>query len=390
MTSSEHHASPTWGRRPKLIALLAGVVAVACLATPAVAAADSARSTARLQRALDRVVDAGAPGAIALVRSGDRTIRLSSGYANLEPMTPIRVRDVIRIGGLTKSFVATVALQLVGEGKLALDDTLERWVPGAIPNGGDISIRQLLNHTSGLYNYSADPEILAPYEAGDFTRIFDPLQGVQVAAAHGPLFAPGSALSYSNTNYLLLAMIVEATTGNSIDSELRNRIFEPLELRHTSYPTSSEIDGSYIHGYIPLDGGPIDVTPWSPTLFGASGAILSNADDVADFYRALLGGGLLTPELLTAMKTIDPVATGGVPDAGILGGGWGLGLLRESFPCGEAWGHDSETPGYMTAAWNSKNGNRQVVVFVNTHFFDHDDAVAQAMRDVLKTAYCGR
>jgi D-alanyl-D-alanine carboxypeptidase len=89
------------------------------------------------------------------------------------------------------------------------------------------------------------------------------------------------------------------------------------------------------------------------------------------------------------MRTIDPVATGGIPDAGILGGGWGLGLLRESFPCGEAWGHDSESLGYMTAAWTNRSATRQVVVFVNSND-DHDAPVSRAMRDVLITAYCGR
>jgi D-alanyl-D-alanine carboxypeptidase len=390
MTSSDHHARPAWGRRRKLVAGLASLAGVACLAAPALAAPSPTVPTAKLQRALDNVVAAGAPGAIAYVRVGNRTIRLASGNGNLDPETPIRVGDRARMGGLTKSFVATVVLQLVGEGELSLDDTLERWVPGAIPNGEDISIRQLLNHTSGIYNYSLDPTVLAPYLEGDLTHIFDPLQGVQAAAANGPLFAPGTALAYSNTNYLLLAMIVEAATGNSIASELEARVFEPLELRHTSYPTSSEVDGSYIHGYIPLDTGLFDITPWSPTLYGASGAILSNAGEVARFYRALLRGHLLAPGQLNAMKTIDPVATGGVPDAGILGGGWGLGLLREKFPCGQAWGHDSEIPGYLTAAWNSKDGNRQVVVVVNTHFFDHDQPTAEAMRNVLTTAYCGR
>jgi D-alanyl-D-alanine carboxypeptidase len=373
-----------------MIAVIA-LVGVASLATASVAPArDRTGSLPAVQRALDEVVAARAPGAIALVRDGNRTYRLSSGYGNLAPLTAIRVSDRSRIGGLTKSFVATVVLQLVGEGKLALGDTVERWLPGVISNGEAISITRLLNHTSGIYNYSADPAILAPYIAGDFTRIFDPRVGVQVAADHGPLFAPGSALAYSNTNYLLLAMIVEAATGNSISTELRARIFEPLGLRHTSYPTSSEIEGSYIHGYILFEEGPLDVTSWSPTLFGASGAILSNAKDVARFYRALLSGELLAHKLLKSMKTIDPVATGGVPDSGILGGGWGLGLLREEFPCGEAWGHDGENPGYKTAAWNSKNGKRQVVVIVNHHFFSHDEPVSEAMREVLVTAYCGR
>ena len=325
-----------------------------------------------------------------LVRVGDRTIRLSSGNGNLSPETPMRVGDRSRIGGVTKTFTAAVVLQLVDEGKLRLSDTLEQWLPGVISNGGAISIRQLLNHTSGIADYAQDPSVLAPYEAGDLTHVFDPRQGVQVAADHGPLFAPGTGFAYSNTNYLLLAMIVEKITGHSIGSELRDRIFEPLGLRHTSYPTSSRISGAYTHGYLFLGAPPLmDVTPFSPTFYGASGAILSNADDVARFYRALLRGRLFAPGLLTAMKTIDPVATGGVPDAGILGGGWGLGLLREEFPCGEAWGHDTEIPGYMTAAWSSKDGNRQVVVVVNSNF-SHDEPVSQAMRELLVTAYCNR
>jgi D-alanyl-D-alanine carboxypeptidase len=390
MTGSVHnYTSDGWRGRWILIACLVGVAAAACLAAPAGGAKGPAEDTAKLQRALDRVVAAGAPGAAVLVRDGDRTVRLASGNGNLAPKAPIRVSDRFRIGGITKSFTAAVVLQLAGEKKLALGDTVEKWLPGVISNGNAISIRQLLNHTSGIYNYSADESILAPYMQGNLTQVFDPRTGVQVAAAHGPVFAPGSQLLYSNTNYLLLAMIVETATGKSFASELRARIFKPLGLRNTSYATQSEIAGSYTHGYLFGENGPFDVTPLSPTLYGASGAILSNAIDVARFYRALLQGRLLTPKQLKAMQTIDPVATGGVPDAGILGGGWGLGLLREKFPCGPAWGHDSEIPGYMKAAWSSKDGDRQVVVVVNS-FFDPDQPVTRAMRKVLTTAYCGR
>jgi D-alanyl-D-alanine carboxypeptidase len=370
-----------------LVACLASIAGIACLVPPSLAAKGPAEQTAELQRALDQVVAAGAPGAVVLVRDGNRTTRLASGVGNLDPMTPIRVADPSRIGGVTKSFTATVVLQLVGEEKLALGDTVEQWLPGVISNGDAISIRQLLNHTSGIDDFTADPAYLAPYMEGNLTYIFDLSTLAQIAADHGPLFAPGSALSYSNTNYLLLGMIVEAATGNTIGSELRMRIFEPLDLRHTSYATSAQIDESHTHGYFFLDEGPFDVTPWTPV--GAGGAILSNAGDVTVFYRALLQGRLLPNKLLKEMQTIDPVATGGVPDAGILGGGWGLGLLRETLPCGKAWGHDSENPGYMTAAWNSKNGDRQVVVVANTHQ-DHDGPVSTAMREVLTTAYCGR
>jgi D-alanyl-D-alanine carboxypeptidase len=386
------HVELTRLRRRKLG--LAGTI-LACMAAGAVIAASAIAKPAptsgqptTLQRALDEVVAAGAPGAIALVRDGDRTTRLASGYGNLAPKTPMRVADRVRIGGVTKSFTATVVLQLVGERKIALDDTVERWLPGQISNGKAISVRHLLNHTSGIFSFDKDPRVLAPYLKGNLTRVFDLRKGVKIAAAHGPLFKPGSKLSYSNTNYVLLAMIVKAATGNSIASQLQHRIFEPLGLHHTSYPTSSRIDGSHAHGYFPVEKRPLlDVTALSPTLFGAAGAIVSNADDVARFYRALLSGRLLEPDLLKAMQTIDPVATGGVPDSGILGGGWGLGLLRETFPCGQAWGHDTENPGYMTAAWNSKDGNRQIVVIVNSTY-DHDAPVSRAMRKVLVTAYC--
>jgi D-alanyl-D-alanine carboxypeptidase len=375
------------GRRRRVAALVASALVLAGMATAP--SSFAATDATKLQKSLDRIVDAGAPGAIVLVRDGASTIRLSSGFGNLAPKTPMRVADRSRIGSVTKSFTATVVLQLAAEKKLGLGDTVERWLPGVISNGDAISIRQLLNHTSGIYDYAGDPAVLAPYLQGNLTQVFDPQTGVEIAADHGPIFAPGSKLSYSNTNYLLLAMIVEAATGNTIATELRTRIFEPINLRHTSYATSSAITGSSTHGYIVLEDGPFDVTPWSPTVFGASGAIVSNADDVARFYRALLQGRLLPAKLLKSMRTIDPVATGGVPDAGILGGGWGLGLLREKFPCGQAWGHDAENPGYMTAAWNSKTGNRQVVVVVNSNF-SHDEPVSRAMRNVLATAYCGR
>jgi len=322
------------------------------------------------------------------VRDGDRSVRLASGLGRIEPPAPMRGHDRTRIGGMTKSFTATVVLQLVAEGRLRLGDRVERWLPGVLANGDAVTLRQLLNHTSGVFNYTADPRVLAPYEAGDLTHVVDPAFALLVAVEHGPQFEPGTQLDYSNTNTLLLAMVVERVTGRPFADELRSRIFVPLGLRHTSYETASEISGPHTHGYVGSPDAPFDVTALSPTLFGPAGAILSNADDVARFYRALLGGRLLPDEQLRAMRTIDPVATGGLPDAGILGGGWGLGLLREQFPCGTAWGHDAENPGYMTAAWNSRNGDRQVVVAVNTNQ-DHDGPVSAAMRDLLALAYCG-
>src|SRR2546430_10663781 len=140
--------------RTLVVILLLALAGVAATASTADAAAPAREP--KLQRALDRVVAAGVPGAVLLVREGDRTIRLTSGSGNLKSKTPMRAGDRFRVGSITKAFVATVVLQLVGERKLALEDTVERWLPGVVPNGRRITVRRLLNHTSGLFSYGGD------------------------------------------------------------------------------------------------------------------------------------------------------------------------------------------------------------------------------------------
>jgi D-alanyl-D-alanine carboxypeptidase len=371
-------------RRFRLFVVVAFVVVATGLTASVAPARDPAGGAPALQRALDELVAAGAPGVIALVRDRDRTFRLRSGLGDLATKTPMRATDRFRVGSLTKSFVATVVLQLVGEGKLALDDTVERWLPGSIPNGDAITVRQLLNHTSGIYDSQTDRKVLVPYLNGSFTHVTALHTLIQIAAAHRPLFAPGSKWSYSNSNYYLLGMIVKAATGNSIGLELRRRIFEPLGLRHTTFATSPRIAGPHAHGYLLLNKPPLrDVTVFSPSLFSAAGAIVSTADDVARFYRALLSGRLLGPELLKSMETIDRVTI----DAS--GSGYGLGLSREGhLPCGDAWGHDGDVPGYLTMAFNSKDATRQIVVVVNSDSLTK--RAQQALNKVLMTAYCRR
>lgn len=200
------------------LSILAAATALFVLA-PAGSVATASPSTApaksvRLQQALDAVVAAGAPGAIVLVRDGDRTIRLASGYGNLARRTPMRASDRFRIGSETKMFIATVVLQLVGDDKLSLADTVERRLPGLVPNGGRITVRQLLNHTSGLFDYAEDKAFIK--QVDNPRKHWAPRQLVELATAQPPLFAPGSRHSYSNTGYILLGLIVEKTTGNSL------------------------------------------------------------------------------------------------------------------------------------------------------------------------------
>jgi D-alanyl-D-alanine carboxypeptidase len=325
---------------------------------------------------------------VLLVREGDRTIRLRSGYGNLKPRTPMRAGDRFRVGSITKSFVATVALQLVGERTLALTDTVERWLPGVVPDGERISVRQLLNHTSGLFDYGGDRTFVTEAFRHPL-KAWTPRKIVAIATAHKPRFAPGAGWSYSDTNYYVLGLIVEAATKHSLASELRHRIFAPLRLHATSFPSGPRIAGRFAHGYFL---GPLqDVTIGSPSVQWAAGALVSNADDLARFYRALLDGRLLRPNLLRAMETVV------TPGPGF---SYGLGLLKLRQPCGALWGHTGGSPGYIANALNSKNGNRQVVVLVNAtaaslsapvngfQFFHLPKRAGEAVDRLIHKAYC--
>ena len=254
-----------------ILGAAAGLSLVAAGGSVATASPGAAPAkTVQLQQALDAVVAAGAPGAIVLARDGDRTIRLASGYGNLAQRTPMRASDRFRIGSETKMFVATVVLQLVGDGKLSLGDTVERWLPVLVPNGGSITVRQLLNHTSGLFDYAEDKAFIEQID--NPRKRWAPRQLVELATAHRPLFAPGARHSYSNTGYILLGLIVEKATGNPLPAELQKRIFRPLRLHATSFPTTPRIAGRYSHGYTRYRLPRLtDISVFSPSILGAAG-----------------------------------------------------------------------------------------------------------------------
>jgi D-alanyl-D-alanine carboxypeptidase len=311
---------------------------------------------------------------------------LTGGVAEIATKTAMKPSDHYRIASLTKSYVATVVLQLVGEGKLRLSDTVERWLPGLVPKGNKITIHMLLNHTSGLYDHEKDPEVLKPYLSGNLGYYWSPLRLVKLAVTRPARFAPGATKrsSYSSTNYLIAGLIVERVTGNTIGAELKRRIFQPLHLTGTSYPTSrTQLPSPYAHGYFLLGKPPLtDLSAFSPSLSGPAGAIVSTVDDVAGFYRALLSGRMLKPALLKAMKTTLPETQGDLHQR------MGYGLERFPTSCGAAFGHSGSFPGYWTHAWASANGKRQAVLMVN---INPDAAPAPARRlfsKLLDRAYC--
>jgi D-alanyl-D-alanine carboxypeptidase len=360
--------------------LLATVVVASMFAASSDAAPGSRDSLApTLRKEMKNLVTAGVPGVVVLVRRDGRTVRLASGYSNLAKKTPMHVGDRFRIGSVTKSFVATVLLQLAGEGKLSLEDSIDRWLPGVVPKGEDITIRHLLGHRSGLFDYLADEKVLQPYLSGNFGYVWTPQQLIAVATSHAPPFEPGAKFSYSNTNYILLGLIVEAASGNSVGSELRQRIFKPLGLRSTFLATSQRIPGAHAHGYLVSGNDPLqDVTLVSPSYVWTAGGIVSTASDVADFYRALLRGRLLKPALLREMETASV--------------GYGLGLAKTRLPCGDIFGHNGALASYLTYAFNSKDGKRQFVVLANSLTVDDQVGSKQAQRTfqrLLQTAACG-
>jgi D-alanyl-D-alanine carboxypeptidase len=371
---------------PRPHARIARAVALALAALVAATTAASASAApqrpdrAKLQHALDAVVSDGAPGAIALVRDGRHSVRLVSGYENLATRRPMRSTDRFRVGSVTKTFVATVVLQLAGEGKLALEDTVEHWLPGLVPGGANITIRQLLNHTSGLGDYADDAFVRRVLD--NRGRIWAPGELIAIGTSHAPLFAPGAGLAYSSTGYIALGLIVEAASGHPLSTELRRRILAPLQLRATSLDTTPRIAERHAHGYTRYHGGtrPVDISDIGQSFAWAAGAIVSTTYDLARFYRALLGGQVLRPDLLVAMRTTVPAEEQQ----------WGLGLIETPHRCGVSWGHGGETLGYETNADSSPDGTRQAVVAINAdQSVLGTRRVQMAISRLYELAYCG-
>jgi D-alanyl-D-alanine carboxypeptidase len=341
------------------VALTAGTAA----ATPAAASpAAKPPNAAALQAALDAMAAGAASGVLAEVRDRRWVWRGTAGVAELGTSRPVPPHGRFRVGSVTKSFVATVVLQLVGERRLALTDTVERWLPGVVPGGDRITLHHLLQHTSGVYNYTDRLGELYPTVAdivGVRYRKWTPGELLGLAAGQPPLFEPGTSWSYSNTNYVLLGLVVQRVTGRRYAAEVERRILRPLRMRDTEVPgTSPFLTGPHSHGYLPLesDGGyvPVDITVFNPSIAWAAGEVVSTAADLNRFYGALNGGRLVGPSLLAQMRTSYPDAD------------YGLGLQSLALPCGGTlWGHTGGIFGYLTLAFSTSDGGRQLALSIN-------------------------
>ncbi|MGZ4352683.1 MAG: serine hydrolase domain-containing protein [Gaiellaceae bacterium] len=364
-------------RRLVLAAALLAAVTAAAVAVLLVApwrSGHASLSRPDLQRVLDRLVAEKnvAPGAVAAVITPKGTWVGAAGVADLATGRPATPDDYARIASLTKTYTATLILQLVAEHKLGLGDTVGQRLPGVLPaDKAKITIRQLLSHSSGLYDtindawhmldrdpaafYASlhDPAFAARFRAvvqaiGKNPELrMSPKLWVEVAAREPLYFRPGEGNHYSSTNYVLLGWIVERTTHVPLGTAMKQRIFEPLGLAHSVYDPGPDLPSPYLHGYVlPAgeDGTPADISRVTLGIAGAS-AVVATAEDVARFYEALLAGRLLPNRLLEDVMLPEQMRIGAYPT-----------------PCGSAHGHDGAWQGYLSYARVTDDGTAAVLL----------------------------
>ncbi|SEE27244.1 D-alanyl-D-alanine carboxypeptidase [Streptomyces sp. 2224.1] len=372
------------GRRgtvPAAAAVAFGVLMTGALAPPAASAAARARPDT-IQRGLSALVHTdGLPAALASVKDREgRTRTYTAGVGDLATGSKVPQDGQVRVGSNTKVFTAVVVLQLVGEGKVGLDATVDTYLPGLVRGDGidgrHLTVRQLLQHTSGLPNYTA--------YLGDDVRYFEPRELVDIALQHKADFEPGTKWEYSNTNYVLAGLIIQKVTGRPLAEELDRRIIQRIGLRHTSFPAPGDrtIKEPHPHGYHrDAAGAPLrDVTDTDPSWGWAAGQMLSTNSDLNRFFTALLTGRLLPAAQLAQMRTTVPAAYLGP------GARYGLGLVSRPLSCGGVyWGHGGSLPGYETRGGATDDGR---AAHIAVTMQPTDKAVMKRTERVVDTALC--
>lgn len=389
----------TMCRPGTVLAALAALTALALTACSAhtyapIPPADVSGPPATTTTALRRLVADGAPGAASLITRDQHLIgsRFSTaGVADVRSGRRMTRFDHFRAGSLTKTLVATVVLQLAAEHRLSLDDPAARHLakgprltgPGApdtVPAPlGRVTLRQLLDHTSGLFNYTEDPGLSRELHGRGFrSHRYDthtPAELLRTALRHPPVAAPGTRYVYSNTNYLVLGMVIEAVTGRPYATEIRRRILVPVQLDRTSFPgTAPALPKPHGRAYSVIGHRRIDATTLDPSRAGAAGEMITTLDDLNRFFAALLGGGLLPPREMAELLSDKATA-----------GHYGMGLYATELPCGvTVWGHNGDINGSYVQTAGTPGGRHVVSYRVNTDRL----AVPEHGTAVLTAEFC--
>ncbi|MFD9164481.1 serine hydrolase domain-containing protein [Streptomyces sp. NPDC059558] len=392
------------------IALLAGLAPVASAATQEAPstygpAAGRHLDRTRLQTGLNAIQQAGVYGVYSAVRDGRERFDGAAGLADVSTGRKVRPDLRHRVGSVTKTFTAVAVLQQSAKGRVDLDRPVGDYVPELLPGerGRKVTVRMLLNHTSGIHDYIGDafPSLLkGTTESLDDHRYrtIEPAVLIGYGVARPQLFEPGTDWSYSNTNYVLLGEVLRKVTGQDPERLITQDVIRRAGLRDTYFPgTDPRIRGAHARMYESFYGiidPPRDYSDYNMTWAGTAGALVSTTQDLNTFYRALLGGDLLPRRQLDQMRTTVDVKDG----TGAVAMRYGLGIYTLDTPCGPAWGHDGGVFGAGTWALSSADGRRQFAIGynlmkyqrVNESGTDFDPHPADAaMRDYRDQSLCG-
>ncbi|MBT2482400.1 serine hydrolase [Streptomyces sp. ISL-94] len=358
---------------------------------------------------MDGVHRAGMPGVYAEVRDGDRTWRGASGVADVTTGRPVRPDMRQRVGSITKTFVAAAIMQQVEQGRIRLDAPIGGYLPQLVPGerGRKITVRMLLNHTSGipdyipyafpsLQNFPSAPDISKSLDENRF-RQFRPAELIEMGLAAPPTGEPGGPTGvYSNTNYALLGQLLEQVTGTPAEQYITRNVIERAGLRHTEFPDGPRIEGPHSRMYEAFYGlidPPRDYSVYTMSWVTMGAGLVSTMEDLNRFYAQLLDGKIVNQSSLAQMQRTVPVRAldGSTVD-------YGLGLHKVTTPeCGTFWGHDGTVWGAGTISLTRADGKRQMSVAVNLMRWNRLDSsgkpqphpIDDALSTLRRQAMCG-
>ncbi|MEU6394645.1 serine hydrolase domain-containing protein [Streptomyces sp. NPDC046939] len=373
-----------------LAALAVGVVpATNAHAAPATPAATRATTPAPdmegVVAALNDAMAQGAPGAMARFIGPEGVQARTVGVRDRASGAAMDIRARFRIGSVSKTFSSVVLLQLVQEGRLELDAPVNRYLPGLLPDDR-ITVRHLLTHRSGLADYTdAMFEHTVPGFEAVRNRVFSYQELVDLSLSEPRTTEPGVAYKYSNTNFVVVGMLIEKITGKPVADEYQHRIIKPLGLRNTSYVHPDvRIAGLHVRGYLHPDEADeplVDSTEQTVSWAQSAGAVISSPADLNTFMTALMRGRLLAPKTLEAMTTVTPTDTTNTRF-------YGLGLRRYDLSCGtQVYGHTGTVQGYYTYAFATRDGRRSLSAMANT---SNKGSANTALGGTLEAAFCGK
>lgn len=411
--------------RTALVTTCAALVLAACSSTPSTttesattttAGSPSASSALRPidQAALQAVVEKATkemsvPGAVVAIRTPQGSYTAAVGTTELGKQTPPDARTHFRIASNSKTMTAALVVLLAQDGKVKFSDPVSNYVPG-VPNGANITVADLLTMRSGLYNYTNAPELSATLDA-DPAKAWTPQEALAIAFAHPPNDPPNTAYEYNNTNYALLGLIAEKAGGRPLGDQFTDRLFGPLSLQQTSLPAvdDTSIPTPHSHGYMyggslyamvddpyPADikagakAGtlkPIDYTNQNPSYAHAAGGVISTADNMTTWIRALVSGKVFDADFqrqwLESVRAEDPENPNGQK--------YGYGISYQRFsPTASMYYHGGELPGFNSFMGYDPDNDVSLVIWTNLTISPDDKTTAQAMlASMLDEIYTG-